>query len=128
MFWGDGCIGAIARYFRTRRRGDENKAPAAETAEADRKRRFLAFLEEWRTDVERYDLPTTAREFPLQVSRFREHARMIEADVGVGFADLVDRLLILKESDVKAVAGNHMLGRQKLLRRIDAVSNFVKAA
>jgi hypothetical protein len=98
---------------------------AAET----RKLNFLGFMEGWRTEIERKNLHVVADQFSDKCADFRSEAAKIRSDCELEFWELVDSLSSLREGEIKEGEnqGDNAPGKIKVLTRLDAVMNFVKA-
>jgi len=104
------------------------KRHAEVIAKSERRRNFLWFMDGWRTEIESENISVTASEFDHKCADFRREATKIRLDYGTGFWRLSNSLSSLHTGEIEEGAGQeNPAGRDELLRRLDAVVNFVKA-
>lgn len=97
-------------------------------AKSERRSNFLGFMDGWRTEIERENISITANEFNRKCADFRREATKIRLDYGAEFWRLSNSLSSLHSGEIEEGASQeNPAGRDKLLTRLDAVVNFVKA-
>lgn len=118
---GLGCLGAHHRLKvqRSDRRG---------IARSERKSDFLSFMEGWRTEIEGGIGSVIPTEFDDKCADFRTRAAKVRVDYGAEFWRLSNSLSGLCSDPIDEGHGDETPPRRdKLLRGLDAVINFVKA-
>ncbi len=119
-----GGIGWLAAHYRVK----AHRRHAEGIAKSERRSNFLWFMDGWRTEIERENISLTANEFSGKCADFRREAAKIRLDYGAEFWRLSNSLSNLHSGAIEEGAGQEdPVGRDKLLRRLDAVINFVKA-
>ena len=126
---GGAITGATVSHFLAKRRDAETRKHAAQSAAETRKLNFLGFMDGWRTEIERKNIRIVADQFNGKCAEFRTEATKIRSDHGPKFWRLVDSLSSLRSGEIEEGSnqGDNAPGRIKLLTRLDAVVNFVKA-
>ena len=119
-----GGIGWLAAHYRIK----AARRHAEGIAKSERRSNFLGFMDGWRTEIERENVSITANEFNGKCADFRREATKIRLDYGAEFWRLSNSLSSLHSGEIEEGAGQESpAGPDKLLGRLDAVVNFVKA-
>ncbi len=125
-------IAAIVAHVFALRRESNKRKEAAKIAKAARKRDFLHSLGTWRTRVNRCHIaPTLSANFPDEVVRFGGDYIAFEQDLygdkRAEFHRLCDQIVAMKDREVqeRTVDGD-MIGKTKLLARIEAIISFLE--
>ena len=119
--------GAIVSHLFAKTREDAARQYARAVARETRKSDFLAFMDGWRTEIERLNLHFVADQFNANCAAFRREATKIRSDYGAKFWELVEGLSALRSGEIEQGSnqGDNAPGKLKLLARLDAVVNFV---
>jgi hypothetical protein len=119
-----GGISWLVAQYRT----NAQRRRAEGIAKSERRSSFLGFMDGWRTEIERGNISITPNEFNGKCADFRREATKIRLDYGAEFWRLSNSLSNLHSAEIEEGAGQDgPAGRDKLLRRLDAVLNIVKA-
>jgi len=101
---------------------------AAQSARSERRRTFLAFMDHWRSEIERCKPIRLADEYDNKVHFFREASARIREDVrdSNAFNELVQQLSGITRSQIQDPA--YPAGRDLILTHLDTLVNFINRA
>ena len=120
-----GGLGRLAAHHRV----NAQRRYAGGIAKSERRRNFLSFMDEWRTEIESENISMNGTEFDEKWADFRRQAAKIRLDYGAEFWRLSNSLSSLCSDEIdEGTDPESPPRRDKLLRRLDAVIDFVKAS
>lgn len=113
------------------RRDRQTREHAAKAAKTERKRSFLSFMAQWRSEVERENWMNMALSYQAKVHLFRAESAIIRSDLAENsrpeFDELVRRLSSLTAYQINESNSPDKTGRDIIAEPIDAMVQFVES-